>query len=51
MAEQGETHETEVIESVPFGGTKWKRCVKVYLDEQSQIKGDKVTVQIRKKQI
>lgn len=49
MAGQGETHEAEIIESVPFGGTKWKRCVKVWLDDQFQAKGDKVVVQIRKK--
>ena len=49
MAGQGETHEAEIIESVPFGGTKWKRCVKVWLDDQFQAKGNKVVVQIRKK--
>ena len=49
MAGQGETHEAEIIESVPYGGTKWKRCVKVWLDDQFQAKGDKVVVQIRKK--
>lgn len=50
MAGQGETHEAEIIESVPFGGTKWRRCIKVWLDDQFQAKGDKVVVQIRKKQ-
>lgn len=49
MAGQGETHEAEIIESVPFGRTKWQRCVKVWLDNQFQAKGDKVIVQIRKK--
>jgi len=49
MAGQGETHEAEIIESVPFSGTKWRRCIKVWLDDQFQAKGDKVVVQIRKK--
>lgn len=49
MAGQGETHEAEIIESVPWGGTKWRRCIKVWLDDQFQAKGDKVIVQIRKK--